>query len=593
MPVGAKRPGKEGGFLAGSKPPKDTSDEKSSDAKEPESPVKVKSPTAPKQAPADSKQKSQAGKTASEHLQELRVKVRQAGGPDIKTEGWTCKLVPSPKVEGAAAGSAAPLDPCWVEPKDGKEFFKRKNVLKHFGLSEPKKLTREEAAAASREKFREINKDQPLPRKIGEVTVLQWGKVAPQREGFHNTRYIWPIGFKSRWTNEDEQDVTYESEIRDGKEDSGAPEGLRDIDAPIFVVCVKRKGDDKHKEFFGKNGKSVWRQATKDDKAKDHTGLRDDEVCKNLEGLKHAAMCQNYEFISTRPPPLDLDDNVKSPKKKSKKKKTKSTNGDTEDKTKVAGKKRKAEGRPKKESQKSKRAREREEKLQEKAREKEEKEKKHQAAAEEKRLVREEEARKRKEAKELQEIEQKWHSRYPIEDLAIELEAKAMEDAKTAGHDVPAQRAAARAVVDAVERGWGQAAILAAGKEAAECRSAGDTDEEACEKAAIKGEEVHDANPDSNDMPMDVDYNCCVDNAQVLRAGTRVKMLFKIGETENKKFLGFVSKVSDETNKLLPPALSYSNPPVPLRNRMATRIFCIVGRFCFCCVCVLLSRAKR
>ena len=565
MPVGAKRQAKEGGFLAGSKPPKDPSDEKSSEAKEPESPGTVKSPTAAKQA-ADSKQTSQAGKTAAEHLQELRVKVKQAGGPDIKTEGWTCKLAPSPKLEGAAAGSAAPLDPCWVEPKDGKEFFKRKNVLKHFGLSEPKKVTREEAATASREKFRVLNKDQPLPRKIGEVTVLQWGKVAPQREGFHNTRYIWPIGFKSRWTNEDEQDVTYESEVRDGKEMSGAPDGLRDIDAPIFVVCVTRKGEDKPTEFFGKNGKSVWRQATKDDKAKDHTGLRDDEVCKNLEGLKHAAMCQNYEFIATRPPPLDLDEEVKSPKKKSKKKKKKSANGVTGDKTKVAGKKRKAEGQPKKESQKSKRAREREEKLQDKAREKE-------AAAEEKRLVREEEARKRKEAKELQDIEQKWLSRYPIEDLAIELEAKAMEDAKAAGHDVPAQRAAARAVVDAVERGWGQAASLAAGKEAAKCRSAGDTDEEACEKAAIKGEEVHDANPDSNDMPMDVDDNCCVDNAQVMRVGTRVKMLFKIGDTENKKFVGFVSKVSDETNKLLPPTL----PPVPHIICMIARLFCVLG----------------
>jgi len=539
MPVGANRPGKPGG---GTKTPRYQDDDRKSDDKESESPVKAKS----SKPVAEATQKSTAGKTADEHLQELRIKVRQAGGPDIKTAGWTCKLVSSPKLEGVSSGgSTTALDPCWVEPETSKEFLKRKNVLKHFGVSEPKKVTREEASIASREKFKELNKDDKLPRKIGEVTILQWGKVAADRENFHNTRFIWPIGFKSRWTDDNEQDVMYESEIRDGKDESGAPDDLSKMDGPIFVVCVTRKGEDKPTEFFGKNGKQVWRRATKDDKAKDHTGLRDEEICKLLEGLKHASSCKNYEFIATRPPQLDLDSEVKSTKKKKKKSRS---NGDTDQKTRVAGKKRKADSQPKKESQKTKRARDREEKLQDKAKEKEGKEKKQQQAAEDKRLVREEDARKRKEAKELQEIEQKWLSRYPIEDLAIELEIEAMEEAKAAGHHVPAQRAAARAVVDAVERGWGQTAILAAGKEAAECRAAGDTDEEAYEKAIIKGEEVHDANPDASGMVVDVDDKCCIDNEMLCRVGTRVKMLFKTDEIES-KFSGFVSKCSEETNK--------------------------------------------
>ncbi len=558
MPVGAKK-GKDTG---GQKHSRDRGEEKKQDSKEPESPAKLKSPAA-KSVQTDSKQTSSSGKTALEHLQDARVKVVQAGGPDIHKNGWICKLVPSSKTEGAAAGSTAPLDPCWVEPESGKEFFKRKNVLKFFGLQEPAKVTREEAALASREKFKELEKIENLPHKFGEVEVLRWGKVAADRESFHTARYIWPIGFKSRWIDEKEQDVTYESEIRDGKEECGAPDALKNIDAPIFVVCVTRKGEDKPTQFFGKNGKSVWRKATKDETAKDRTGLRDEEVCKRVEGMKHAASCKNYEFFATRPPLLDP---ITTLKKKSKKKKPKPSNGDTDAKEKNSGKKRKAGDQPKTESQKSKRAREREDKLQEKAREKEEKEKKQQAVAEERRLVREEEARKRKEAKELQDIEQKWLSRYPIEDLAIELETKAMEGAKAAGHDIPAQRAAARAVVDAVERGWGRAAILAAAKEAAESRTAGDTDEEAAEKAAIKGEEVHDSSPATNDTEMEVDDSSVVDNVQVLRVGTRVRMLFKTGENdsnEHKKFVGFVSKCSDESDKLLPPhpILPPNSPP--------------------------------
>jgi len=41
-----------------------------------------------------------------------------------------------------------------------------------------------------------------------------------------------------------------------------------------------------------------------------------DEICKQLTGLKHASSCKNYEFIATRPPQLDLDDEVKSTEKK-------------------------------------------------------------------------------------------------------------------------------------------------------------------------------------------------------------------------------------------------------------------------------------
>ena len=141
MPVGANKPGKHGG-LGGTKIPR--ADEQRAD-KEPESPSKAKSSVAKKPSADDAKKKSQSGLTADENLQELRQKVAQAGGPDIKSKGWTCKLVPSPKVDDAAAGADV-LVPCWLEPETGKEFYKRKHVLKHLGISEPKKMTREKAA---------------------------------------------------------------------------------------------------------------------------------------------------------------------------------------------------------------------------------------------------------------------------------------------------------------------------------------------------------------------------------------------------------------------------------------------------------------
>lgn len=92
-------------------------------------------------------------------------------------------------MEGAAFGGiTSALDLCWVKPETSHEFLKRKNVIKHFSMSESKKVTREEASTACRERFEELNKDKKLPQKIGDVTVLQWGKLASDRESFHSTQ---------------------------------------------------------------------------------------------------------------------------------------------------------------------------------------------------------------------------------------------------------------------------------------------------------------------------------------------------------------------------------------------------------------------
>ena len=546
MPVGANKPGKHS--VIRPKVSKENGEYKKMDESQLDSPTKLTSPAAAKPS-KPKKEKTKDGLTADEVFRELRIKVKQAGGSDLKSKGWTCKLVPSPKEEGAE-DKKPDLVACFVDPDSGKEFFKRKHVLKHLGLTEPKRVSREEAALEAREKFKELNQAHPLPRKIGEVTVLQWGKVVPERLNFHSASRILPIGFKSSWTDESDKDVLYESEIRDGKVESGAPDGLKDMDGPVFVVSVLRQGQDKQ-EFFGKHAKLAWRQATKDDTTKDHSGLRDEEVCKHLEGLKHAVSCKNYEFIATRLPNVELDEDGKSAQKK---KKTSQENK-TADGEKVAGKKRKKETEPKEksESQKAKRAREKQERDAIKAREKEEKERAAQVAAEEKRKIKEEEARKRKEERALQEIEHKWNNRFPLEDLALDLEERAMQEAKNAQHEVNAQRLAARVVIEAVERGWGEVAVLEAAKKAAQCLSAGDDEQDAREQGLEKGEEEHAAHPCTSDLPMDVEDDCQLDKELICRVGTRIKMLFKVenerGEAEHKKFDGFVSKFSEDDSK--------------------------------------------
>lgn len=154
-------------------------------------------------------QKSNAGKTASQHLRDLVEKAKQAGGPDLdlKKLGWTCKLEKrTPESDG--------LDPVFVDGK-GNEFFKTKEVLRHLGLKAIRLYTRDEAYQGAREYYKSAAEKKPPPFDLGPLTVLKLGKIEWQREGFHSHRHIFPIGYNTRY-KDPKTKVLYETEILDG-----------------------------------------------------------------------------------------------------------------------------------------------------------------------------------------------------------------------------------------------------------------------------------------------------------------------------------------------------------------------------------------
>lgn len=153
------------------------------------------------------KQKSQAGKTAKQHLNELVEKSKAHGGPDLRKIGWTCKLEKrTPEAEGP--------DPVFIDP-EGKEFHRSKEVLRHLGLKAIRLMTREEAYDTARAYQKKAIQDHPLPLSVGPITIVKLGKVEYQRAGFHSHRHIFPVGFVSTYKDPDSS-ALYESEILDG-----------------------------------------------------------------------------------------------------------------------------------------------------------------------------------------------------------------------------------------------------------------------------------------------------------------------------------------------------------------------------------------
>jgi hypothetical protein len=67
----------------------------------------------------------------------------------------------------------------------------------------------------------------------------------------------------------------------------------------VFLV-TKKGGEGEHEKFYGRSGKEVWRKALEDPKCEERMGLREGEVRKRIEGLKHALDCASYEFLQMR-----------------------------------------------------------------------------------------------------------------------------------------------------------------------------------------------------------------------------------------------------------------------------------------------------
>ncbi|CAM0142318.1 unnamed protein product [Umbelopsis sp. WA50703] len=137
-----------------------------------------------------------------------------------------------------------------------------------------------------------------LPVTIGrgtnEVIIYDIGRVVWDREGYHNSRYIWPVGFKSKKylpsLRTPLKKTGYISEILDG----GA--------APVFRVTPEDSPDT---VFSGVSASGVWKQlldqiASLGVTAKTHAsgpemlGLSNLAVTKAIQELPNANQCTRY-----------------------------------------------------------------------------------------------------------------------------------------------------------------------------------------------------------------------------------------------------------------------------------------------------------
>jgi hypothetical protein len=466
---------------------------------------------------------SQFGKTAQQHLQELKEKILEKSGPDLVKDGWTCKLE-----TGSDDGvDTTTLIPVYISA-DGKAFHSRKAVEKALGLrksekSEPQEgeknakaekaeriekrpapapaMSREEAYQKARQAAKKSAESQPVPFKIphlsGTLTVNNLGKINHDRETFHSSRHLWPIGFRSSWKEKDE--VLYESEVLDGA--TVGKLDIGEIDGPVFMVTIKRAGVNAE-EVFGKSPRDAWRKALKVDDVEDRFGFGIEEIKRRIEGLKHSKDCVDYVFLDMRQPKADEQRRSKDKDR-----------GKSSDK----GSKKKFKGPPPRKLT-AKQARERDRKD---SKELEAKRIKEDAAAKKKQAA-EEAARKKREQQE----EERWLSRYPIEDLALEVEAKAMRAEEGRGRDVHAQRIAARAAAEAVERGHSQAAALVAAEAAVATHLTGAEAQESLEAGLAAAEEWEADGMQTDEAGAPEEDSSCQSLPAEFRVGARVRMVF-------------------------------------------------------------------
>jgi hypothetical protein len=501
---------------------------------------------------ASSEVKSPSGKTARDYLQEIKEKILQYGGPDIIKEGWQCKIeMVAQKDEGSSEGAQPRQEAqaCYISPS-GEKYTSRKEVMRKLGLKKKEKkehrvYSRDEAYTRARRYFKQKQHEDPTPVKIEGLTIRNFGRIDYDRDTFHDERHIWPVGFKSSW-KDTEENTLYESEILDGATTKDVGLGARD--APIFMVTVKKTGAQPV-EYYGTSPAESWKKARSGDKS-DHFGLSVLEVRRRIEGLKHADNCKHYRFIEEGPAveghkQKDKSGSSSKGEKKTSKGKEAVVNKAVKVKDKIekehkTKEKKDAAAASKKEQQLL--AKEKKEEAQRKAKEE---------AAAKRKASAEEAAKKRKE----QELEKQWQARYPIEDLALGVELEALREAENEGCDVAWQRAAAKAAVEAIERGYKSKAALYAARTVTERIKGGISIEEAIEVGLSMADDV--SPEEEKDLCPYLDPPV-IDDEHIWAQGSAVRMLFSdeeigattgTGTSNERWYNGWLSKYDAESKQ--------------------------------------------
>jgi hypothetical protein len=496
--------------------------------------------------------KSPSGKSAKDYMHEIKEKIMRYGGPDITKEGWTC-VMEMVAVQGEGSSDAAhprqlEAHPCYISPT-GEKFTSRTDVMRKLGLKKKEKkeargYSRQEAYERARQYFKKTHHDNPPPVKIEGLTIRAFGKIEYERKSFHDDRHIWPVGFKSSW-KDTEENTLYESEVLDGAQTGEV--GLGSIDGPIFMVTVKKDGE-KPVDHYGKSPKDAWRKAVNGKEKTEHFGLSIIEVRRRIEGLKHANACKRYRFMEEGS--ADDDRKEKDKSGSSSKAAAKTSKGKEAVINKAMKVKDKIEKEHKPKEKKDVSASKKEQLLLAKEKKEEAQRKAKEEAAAKRKATAEEAAKKRKE----QELEKQWLARYPIEDLALGVEAQALKEAESNGHDLSSQRIAAKTAVEAIERGYKSDAALCAARTVAARLKAGNSLEEAMEVAFALADDVNVE--DEKELCPYLDAPV-VDDEQLWLKGSAVRMLFSDNEgsaaagekSGDRWYTGWLSKHDPEANE--------------------------------------------
>ena len=519
-----------------------------------------------KKVEEDDGRRSRSGKTAREHLMDLKERIKKNGGGDLVKKGWTCVLDKAEDSVGDNAGeSSSELVPVYVSPDGASKFRSRNEVMNFLGVVKKERTyPREECYLRAKEYRKRWEAEDPLPLVIGPLTIVKLGKIDYQREAFHSAKSLWPVGFTSSWKDPD-TGVVYESVILDGALSGEGTLGEQ-IDGPLFAVTVKKEGE-KPDSFHGKSPEEAWKKALPSlgETVGDRFGLLDLEVRKRIEGLKHSHQCTKYRYMRQDPPPGEKTKDGKGAGGKEGGAKAKKEGGKAKEK-KVSDKAIKAEA-AKLEKAKEKERKEREKaEREEAAKAKKEavalaKEKQKEENALKRKLAAEEAAKKRKE----QEIERQWQARYPLEDLALGAEAEALRQAEEKGQSKEAGRAAAKACVEIIELGYSPRVALEAAKTAAlQMEEGSSTVEEAIDAAMAVAEETgmdFDEGGESDGPALTAPP--VLDDEQLYLRGASARMLFtekdvdgeegkegdEAGGKHDRWYTGWISKFDTESKE--------------------------------------------
>ena len=227
-------------------------------------------------------------------LEALREYVAKCGG--ALSDDWTCTA--TMRTQGASAGS---FDALYWSP-EGDRYRSRLEVVRALGLAPQKILksasvkkkpahvepiSHEEAVKKSKEAERPT-----VPMELGEnLVVVNLGQIPSPADEFHDDVHIWPLGYKTEWTND--SGVKFTSEVT--KASDGAPE---------FIVSMEKEGDKVTTCAASPLG--AWLEMcdavgpTISIGIADHFAFEDVRVVRAIETLPGADSCAKYQYVEER-----------------------------------------------------------------------------------------------------------------------------------------------------------------------------------------------------------------------------------------------------------------------------------------------------